>query len=226
MNDIWDSLINCSLFKGVSKEQITTHMGSIEYQTVMYKKNDVIAIEGDDAPSLGIIISGSVEIQKLYASGKIITIERLGQGDIFGEVIIFSQMGRYPSTIVSSENSQILFIPKSEMLKLCSINIHVLNNFMALLSDKILMLNKKLRNLSFETIRQKVSSFIIDEYKRQKSNPIKFNISRKEMADYLGIQRPSLSRELIHMKEENLIDFDKHYIKIKDMEALEGYLYS
>lgn len=224
MNEIWDSLISCSLFKGVSKEQINTHMSSIKYQTVVYKKNDVIAIEGDDTSSLGIIISGSIEIQKLYASGKIITIDRLSKGNIFGEVIIFSQMGRYPSTIVSSENSQILFIPKSEMLKLCSIDIQVLNNFMALLSNKILMLNKKLRNLSFETIRQKVSSFIIDEYKRQKNNPIKFNISRKEMADYLGIQRPSLSRELIHMKDEDLIDFDKHYIKIVNLEALEDYL--
>lgn len=224
MNEIWDSLISCSLFKGVSKEQINTHMSSIKYQTVVYKKNDVIAIEGDDTSSLGIIISGSIEIQKLYASGKIITIDRLSKGNIFGEVIIFSQIGRYPSTIVSSENSQILFIPKSEMLKLCSIDIQVLNNFMALLSNKILMLNKKLRNLSFETIRQKVSSFIIDEYKRQKNNPIKFNISRKEMADYLGIQRPSLSRELIHMKDEDLIDFDKHYIKIVNLEALEDYL--
>lgn len=224
MNGILDSLISCSLFKGVSKEEINTHMSSIKYQTVVYKKNDVIAIEGDDASSLGIIISGSIEIQKLYASGKIITIDRLSKGNIFGEVIIFSQMGRYPSTIVSSESSQILFISKSEMLKLCSIDTQVLNNFMALLSNKILMLNKKLRNLSFETIRQKVSSFIIDEYKRQKNNPIKFNISRKEMADYLGIQRPSLSRELIHMKEEDLIDFDKHYIKIVNLEALEDYL--
>lgn len=224
MNTISDSLIGCSLFKGVSKEQINTHMSSIKYQTVVYNKNDVIAIEGDDASSLGIIINGNIEIQKLYASGKIITIDRLSRGNIFGEVIIFSQMGRYPSTIVSSENSKILFIPKSEMLKLCSMDIQVLNNFMALLSNKILMLNKKLRNLSFETIRQKVSNFIMDEYKRQKNNPIKFTISRKEMADYLGIQRPSLSRELIHMKEENLIDFDKHYIKIMDLEALEDYL--
>lgn len=224
MNTISDSLINCSLFKGVKKEQIEKHISSIKYQTVCYKKNDVIAIEGDDASSLGIIISGSIEIQKLYASGKIVTIERLIKGNIFGEVIIFSQMGKYPSTIVSNENSQILFIPKSEMLKLCSIDIQVLNNFMALLSNKILMLNKKLRNLSFETIRQKVSNFIMDEYKKQKNNPMKFTISRKEMADYLGIQRPSLSRELIHMKDEKLIDFDKHYIKIIDLEALEDYL--
>ncbi|MDF2880667.1 MAG: cyclic nucleotide-binding protein [Clostridiaceae bacterium] len=224
MDKISDTLINCPLFKGVSKEQIEEHMNSIKYQTVVYKKNDVIAIEGDDASSLGIIISGSIEIQKLYASGKIITIDRLSRGKIFGEVIIFSQMGKYPSTIISNENSKILFIPKSEMLKLCSIDIQILNNFMALLSNKILMLNKKLRNLSFETIRQKVSNFIMDEYKRQKNNPIKFTISRKEMADYLGIQRPSLSRELIHMKEENLIDFDKHYIRIIDLEALEDYL--
>jgi len=40
------------------------------------------------------------------------------------------------------------------------------------------------------------------------------------MAEYIGIQRPSLSRELSKMREEEIIEFDREVIIIKDMSAL------
>jgi CRP-like cAMP-binding protein len=95
---------------------------------------------------------------------------------------------------------------------------------MSLLSDKILMLNKKLKNISYETIRQKISSYILEEYHQQKNLKIYLNCTRKEMADQLGIPRPSLSRELINMKKDNLIDFNKNLIFIKDIDSLEDLL--
>ena len=96
---------------------------------------------------------------------------------------------------------------------------------MELLSNKILVLNKKIKNLSFDTIREKICSYILDEYKKQKSKNIILPFTRKEMAENLGVQRPSLSREFIKMKEEGLIDFNKNNVTILDMEALEDYLY-
>jgi len=44
------------------------------------------------------------------------------------------------------------------------------------------------------------------------------------MAEHMGIQRPSLSRELSRMREEGIIEFDKKTIIIKDMEALNHLL--
>ena len=45
-------------------------------------------------------------------------------------------------------------------------------------------------------------------------------MSKKEWADKLGVQRPSLSRELIKMKEEGIIDYDKDTISILNSSAL------
>ena len=36
----------------------------------------------------------------------------------------------------------------------------------------------------------------------------------------MGIQRPSLSRELSKMREEGIIEFDKEYIVVKDLATL------
>ena len=69
-----------------------------------------------------------------------------------------------------------------------------------------------------------VSDDLLEEYNKIGSLNLKLNISRKEMAELLGVPRPSLSREMIKMKEEGLIDFNKNVIKILDEEALEDVL--
>jgi len=47
-------------------------------------------------------------------------------------------------------------------------------------------------------------------------------LGREEMADLLNTARPSLSRELMKMQEEGIIEIDKKHIIIKNIEALEN----
>lgn len=225
MENITDILSNCILMKHFSKDNIKNFLKEINYTSMRYSKGEIVAIEESDCSKIGIVISGTVEVQKIFSSGKAITISSLKESDIFGEVIIFSNRNTYPATIVASSNAYIIFISKEKILKLCNLFPIFLNNFMTLLSDKVLMLNKKLKNISYETIRQKIISYILDEYTNQKDLKIILNYTRKEMAEQLGIPRPSLSRELAHMKKENLIDFGKNYILIKNINTLENLLF-
>ena len=50
---------------------------------------------------------------------------------------------------------------------------------------------------------------------------VKLTMNREELADYLGTTRPSLSRELMKMQQEHLIETGKNVIKIVDRNALE-----
>ncbi len=225
MDDVFKMLNKCILFKGFSTENIENMINSINYRIKSFNKGEVVAMEGSDCSSIGIVIAGSVEVQKIYESGKTVTIAKLEEANIFGEVIIFSNQNEYPSTIVSSSKTKILFISKENFLKLCNLNFMFLNNFMALLSNKVLMLNRKLKNVSFQTIRQKISNLILEEHFKQKSLTLNLKYSRKEMSEQLGIPRPSLSRELVHMKEEGILDFEKNKIKILDLTLLENSLF-
>ncbi|WP_251861915.1 Crp/Fnr family transcriptional regulator [Clostridium sp. Marseille-Q2269] len=225
MNNIFSILSKCILFKNFQEKFIEKILENINYKVKDYEKNEIIAIEGDACSSIGIILDGNIEIQKLFSSGKNVTITPLITGDIFGEVIVFSSMNKYPSTIVSSSKSKVMFILKEDIIKLCSLDSVILNNLMGLLSNKILMLNKKVKNLSYETIRQKISSFLIEQYKKQNSLNLKLTISRQTLAEIFGIPRPSLSRELVNMKNDDLIDFQRNIITIKNLPALEEILY-
>ncbi len=97
----------------------------------------------------------------------------------------------------------------------------LLENFLSLLSNKLLMLNRKVKVLSSDSIRQKICTFLIKEYKVQKNTKLHIPLSRKAMAEHMGIQRPSLSRELIKMKEDGLIEYDKKIIEILDIVGIE-----
>lgn len=224
MNSIVKNLKLCMLFNDFSEDDIYKMLTDINYKIASFTKDQTIALEGDPLSSVAIVIEGNVEVQKNYPSGKTVTINKIKQGGIFGEVIIFSNMKNYPSTIISTDKSKILFIEKTDIINLCSSNTIFLNKFMGLLSNKILMLNKKLKNLSYGTIREKIASFLLDEYKNQKNLTINIKFSRQELADKFGTTRPSLSRELINMRDENLIKFTRNTITILDLDNLENCL--
>lgn len=224
MDTLIDILKTCIIFKNFNKEDIEILFNKINYKIYTYLKDETIAVESEKCSNIGIVLEGSVEIKKFFASGKTVTIAKFFSGDIFGEVIIFSDVNKYPSTIVATSNCKILFISKKDIVTLCSLNSLVLNNFMGLLSNKVLMLNKKLKNLSYETLRQKISSFLLENYHMNKKTIFQIASSRREMAEELGVPRPSLSRELVNMKKDGLIDFHKNTFKILNLEAMEDIL--
>ena len=68
-----------------------------------------------------------------------------------------------------------------------------------------------------------ICEFLLSEYKKQNSLEIKLNMTKQALADRFGVQRPSLSRELIKMKNENIINFDRKTITILDIDEIKSY---
>lgn len=230
MNKIIMPLKKCILFKGIDEEEIVNLLKKVKYSTYENCKNCtncrscILALEGDDCNSIGIVLEGNVEIQKHYPNGKVVSLSSLNEGKIFGEALVFSTHNKYPATIVTMRNSRILYISKDDIIYMCSENPTVLKNFMSLLSMKILNLNKKVTELSLETLRQKIIFYLLQQYKEQKTLKIILPISKKNLAEYLGVQRPSLSREFINMKNEGLISVEKDMVEILDLETLQDYI--
>lgn len=216
------SLTKCLLFRGLTPENILHILQNEGCRIQKYGKDALIANEGENCSALAVVLAGNVVIQKIYSTGKTVTMTQLQAGDIFGEAIVFSHKKKYPATIVAAAKTTLLFIDSRQIINLCTIEPAVLENFMKLLSEKLLLLNKKVRDLSLATIREKICSFLLDEYQRQQTLVIKLSLSKKTLAEHMGIQRPSLSRELIHLKQDGLIDFSKDTITIKNLSEIEN----
>ena len=179
---------------------------------------------GEYCDFLSVVIEGKIEIQKLDSNGNILVVATLNRGNVFGENLLFGDRNFYPMSVVAKENSQVLHIKKDYIYKLCSSNEAFLRELLRILSNKALNLSSKLKQVTMKSIREMICNYLLKKYNKEKSTTIKLEFSRKDWADKLGVQRPSLSRELMKMRDAGLIDFSKNIIEIKDLEGLKGYL--
>jgi CRP-like cAMP-binding protein len=224
MEQIKNILASCPLFSNLglaARGEIGLGRGVSIRQ---YARDQVVAFEEDNCNHLGIVASGSIHIQRIFPSGKTITLETFDAGDSFGEALIFSDTGTYPATLIASDETSVLFIPRETIVDLCTRYPDFLREFIRTLSNRILLLNNKIKSLTMGTVRQKVAHFLIEEYQRQGNNLLAMTQTRHALADSLGIPRPSLSRELISMKDEGWIDFNRQTITLQNPSALEAAL--
>lgn len=221
MDGISRSLSHCRLFKLLSVEEISELLPKITYSIKSYKKNEVIFSPHQASNYLGIILTGSVDVQKIFASGKAITVNRRFRMELIADASLFAGIEHYPSTISACENCQILLINKNALLKLFSLDERIMINFLECVSNKVLGLNNTIEILSLSSVPSKIAYFLILEKKKQKSNTITLQFSKKSLAEHLNVSRPTLSRELQKMQQTGIISFQKRTIKILNIEGLE-----
>ena len=211
------------MFRKKEKEEILNLFNGINYNIKRYSKNDIIAMEGDICNSIGLVLEGNVDIKRMLGS-KVIHLSSFSKGDVFGEVIAFSDINIYPATVLASSLCEVMFVSKNDFIKFCTHNEIFLGLFLNTLTNKIFLLNNSITNLTFTSVKKKICNFLINEYKIQKSKNIKLNMTKEKLSESLGTTRPSLSRELINMKEIGLIDYDRNNILILDLEEIENIL--
>lgn len=219
-----DVICKSVLFQALTKEETLCVFEYLNYKISNYSKDDIIFQEDQNCDNLGLILDGNVEIQKIDSNGKVLAVATFNKSDIFGELLIFSDHNKFPMTIVSKSNSTILHIAKDSVVKLCQSETNFLYAYLKLVSNKAFILNQKLKEVTLKTIRQQIIEFILQQADEQASDEIQLKMTKKEWADKIGVQRPSLSRELIKMKEEGLINYEKSTVYILNKHDLSRYL--
>ena len=220
MEKLIDKLLKNEIFNEIDTDTIEQIISEVDYYINKYNSGEIIAQEEEECNALGFILSGNIEIKRIYSCGKEIILSKFGVGEVFGEALVFSKNHNYPATIEAIEESEIFYINKVDMIKLCSKYEKILENFMALLSNKVILLNSKIKRLSFKSIKHKIVDYILEERKKQDTDRIELSGNKENIAAMLGVPRPSFSRELINLRDMGLIDFDRKTIKILDIDSL------
>ena len=196
---------------------------NIDLNTILvkeYPNHHTIEFEGDISKYIGIVLEGKIFINAYSLAGKTFIINTLTPGMIFGDVLLFgSKSNVYPGNVITKGKTVIAIIPNDDVKWYINNNPTFLNNFLSLLSDKVYSINRKSKLLSQDSIRDKIQFFLHQEMKNQGSNKIRLNMTKEELANILFVQRPSLSRELIKMRDEGMIEFDRWSITLLSAES-------
>jgi len=219
-----DMLSVCPLFHGIDYEELNNMLICLKPRVEKFDKNQFIKMAGDEFEGLGIILSGSAAVTKENSVGDRIIVTVVEPGDIFGEMMAFSSQRKWLATVIAQEPSHVMFLSSDIILgeceKLCRSHKLLITNMLKVISNKALLLNKKLDYLSKKSIRGKISSLLLDHYNRIGTSSFMMSLNRNEMADYLNVSRPALSRELCKLRDEGVLDFYKSSVVIKNLEAL------
>lgn len=205
---------NTALIKSLSDEDILTNVKNGKFKVTSYKKSSVVHFDGETCIKLEIILSGKVVVDRIDESGNLLTISAFYKDDILGGNLLFSKSPYYPMTVSTQLPTDILEIDKEALFELFCNNPSFLRTYLELTSDRAFILGDKIKHYINKTIRESIMNYLNYESKKQNSNHIKLNITKKALAERIGVQRTSLSRELAKMRKDGLILFDTDSITL------------
>ena len=202
------------LMKSFNTNQLESLLQAKGNKVKSFEKNNIVHFVGEVCENLEIILSGEVVVERIDESGKLMTIAEFFNGDILGGNLLFSKNPHYPMTVTAKKATIILEISKKQLFELFASSLDFLKSYLAYISDHSVILGDRIKHYVNRTIRECIISYLDYESKKQESSTIKLTISKKALAERIGVQRTSLSRELAKMRNEGLIEFDKNNRKL------------
>jgi CRP-like cAMP-binding protein len=140
------------LFYGIKEDEIVSLLQCLAPRIRSYSKNEFIINSGEAIDAFGLVLEGEAMVLKESADGNRVVMTVVKQGDLFGEMFVFSSRKKWPVTVRVQTHCKILFLKNSDLIARCGNNcswhVTMLQNFMRVISDKSLMLYKKVEYLS------------------------------------------------------------------------------
>lgn len=206
------------LFDGIAPEDRTAVLSCIGYHITAYRKGDVIALESENVKHIGVILSGSVDMIKEDFWGNKTMLLRMRQNEVFGETFACGDDSVSLVTFLVSEDAKVMFMPFCRVMRSCSMacqfHHQLMENMVRIIAKKNRELMRKVEVVSKRTIREKVLAFLSIQAQTQDTSYLELPLGRVELADYLCVDRSALTRELVKMKEEGLLDYDKNCFRL------------
>lgn len=223
--NIMKCLKRCPLFRDFEEDEVNAIFDCLRARVVVYSKGAIIVKKGDPADEIGIILDGAgIAFSETLGNKKVVEKELL-EGDTFGEVDGYLDERVYPySVVIASPEAHVMFITVSTIVKQCSktcpYHQKLLTNTLRTLAERVHSAKQDNDYLSIKSMRLKIAKLIYAAWEEQRSDVVFLGKNRNEMAEYLNVSRPSMSREMMRMRDERIIDFWKDKITILDLSAL------
>lgn len=189
------------------------------------KKNTFLFQEGMDADELYIILSGKVQISKITAEGRELSLRICGENDICGELTLFTSSPKYLLNAHVIVDAEVAAVKKEIIEQEIFQNSALAFEFMKWMSDHFRRTQTKFRDLVLNGKKGALYSTLIrmtNSYGIQTPNGILIDLplTNQELANFCGTSRESTNRILNDLKRENILSIQKGKIVIHNLQYL------
>ena len=204
-----------SLLESLSNEEIDL----IEKNSCCsyYKKNQSLFLEGSFPRGVFCINQGRVKVFKRGDEGKEQIIHIAKSGELIGFRAMFSGEP-YNVAAENLEESNICFISKDEFLSMMDTNSTLRNGIIKELSKELADRAAFITNMAQKSVRERLAFTLILLMNVYENEPI--NLSREDMANFVGTATETLIRLLKDFKDEGLIEVQTRKLIVLDTKKL------
>ena len=193
-----------------------------------FHNGELLFSEGESCHGLHIIAQGKIRIFKTSLGGREQVLAINHPGESIAELPVFDG-GSYPASAMAIEDSEIAFISRLDFQAYCMEHPEVALKMLAVVGARLRRLVGIIEELSFTTIRQRLISTLLrlaESEGKQTGCGIEFQLpaSHQELANQLGTVRELISRNLMRLQAEGLLDVDAREIVVKDLKDLRALL--
>ncbi|UCH80184.1 MAG: Crp/Fnr family transcriptional regulator [Nitrospiraceae bacterium] len=179
-----------------------------------FAKSENIFSEGDESAGFYILIKGRVKVFKLSMEGKEQILHIMEAKELLGAVSAFAG-NPYPAHADAIEKTEAFFFPRNEFVSLVKREPSVVMNIMANLSMRLQHFTNMIENLSLKEVPGRLGAYLLYLCKRTGcGDTVEMDISKGQLASFLGTSPETLSRIFKKMSEKNILEIKGRSVRI------------
>jgi CRP-like cAMP-binding protein/CheY-like chemotaxis protein len=177
------------------------------------KKQDIYR-EGDEPARVYFVQNGRVKTVKTTGGGKELITGLYGPGEFFGYLAVL-QRTPYDDSAVAVDDTDLVYIPKSDFLQLVMHNTEVGQQFIRLLAGRVREREQQLLDMAYNSIRRRVADTLLHMHEQAGRPPeAAIQLSRDDLAAIVGTAPESLIRTLSEFRQGGLIELTPKSIRV------------
>lgn len=209
-----ENLLTITIFSGVNEDKINSFLHQTPHAERHYAPGETVAMRGDLCLSLYFLLRGTVRAGIINSKGKELTVEDIEAPNLLAPAVVYATNSVFPVTVQALTPCEVCILNKDGFLRFMQQEDTVLRNYMRIISDRCLFLGQKMNTFALQNLKERLAAELL-------SNP---NVgTQQQIADRLGVARPSLARVMAELVDEGCIIIEKRNIVVVDDQKLRRY---
>ncbi|MBO7669195.1 MAG: Crp/Fnr family transcriptional regulator [Oscillospiraceae bacterium] len=206
------------LFKGMTEDELASALLFLQAKVKAFQKGGALLHAGDFTDDLGLVLAGSVTVERHDAWGNRVILGQIVPGGIFAGAYALLTDEPLQVDVIANEDCRVLFLHlgSAEALAGCTASwaSRFTANLLTVASRKILHLAGRSFHTAPKTVRGRVMAYLNAVSLQAQSREFTIPFDRQQLADYLNVERTALSKELGKMQKDGLIKTKKNHFVI------------
>ena len=206
------------LFYGINEEELYTLLKCAAAEAVDFEDGELIFRMGESVNKVMVLLEGRAAVIHENFWGQQERMFYIKEGEEFGEAYSCARTPVLPVSVAAEGKCLVLFLDYQRMITFCPMacdfHTRLIHNLLRLVSEQNVKLEHKLEHMSRKTTREKLLSYLSGQAIAAGGRSFDIPYSRRELAEYLCVDRSAMSNELSRMRAEGVLEFQRNHFTL------------